>query len=94
VYVLYCRVLAKYSIQLPQMNPFLAECSVLVLDNCWIHHNDAIAELVQAAGENWLANLFLVITDHRCLILYLPAYSPYLNPIKESFSTHKSYIVV
>jgi len=46
------------------MNPFLAERSVLVLDNCRIHHNDAIAELVQAAGENWLANIFLVITDH------------------------------
>jgi hypothetical protein len=46
------------------MNPFPAERSVLVLDNCRIHHNDAIAELVQAAGENWLANIFLVITDY------------------------------
>ena len=36
--------------QLLQMNPYPAEHSVLVLDNCWIHHNDAIVELVHAAG--------------------------------------------
>jgi hypothetical protein len=32
------------------MQPFPAEHSVLVLDNCRIHHNEAIAELVQTAG--------------------------------------------
>jgi len=58
--------------QLPQMNPYPDACSVLVLDNCRIHHNEALVELVRAAG---------------CLILYLPAYSPDLNPIEESFST-------
>jgi DDE superfamily endonuclease len=54
------------------MNPYPDTCSVLVLDNCRIHHNEALVELVHAAG---------------CLILYLPAYSPDLNPIEESFST-------
>jgi transposase len=54
------------------MNPFPAARSVLVLDNCRIHHNEALTELVRAAG---------------CLILYLPAYSPDMNPIEESFST-------
>ena len=53
------------------MNPFPDERSVLVLDNCRIHHNEALSELVHAAG---------------CLLLYLPAYSPDLNPIEESFS--------
>jgi transposase len=56
------------------MNPYPDACSVLVLDNCRIHHNEALVELVHAAG---------------CLILYLPAYSPDLNPIEESFSTCK-----
>ena len=37
--------------QLPQMNPYPAERSVLVLDNCRIHHNNAIVELVHAAGQ-------------------------------------------
>jgi transposase len=54
------------------MNPFPAARSILVLDNCRIHHNEALTELVRAAG---------------CLILYLPAYSPDMNPIEESFST-------
>lgn len=45
--------------------------SVLILDNCQIHHNDALVDLVHAAG---------------CLILYLPAYSPDFNPIEELFS--------
>jgi transposase len=53
------------------MNPFPDERSVLVLDNCRIHHNEALTDFVHAAG---------------CLLLYLPAYSPDLNPIKESFS--------
>lgn len=33
------------------MNPFPDARSVLVLDNCQIHHNDPIVELVRAAGE-------------------------------------------
>ena len=32
------------------MQPSPAECSVLVLNNCWIHHDEAIAKLVQTAG--------------------------------------------
>lgn len=35
---------------LPQMNPFPAERSVLILDNCRIHHNDDLVELVENAG--------------------------------------------
>ncbi|KAF8234209.1 hypothetical protein L208DRAFT_1262848, partial [Tricholoma matsutake] len=56
--------------------------SILVLDNCHIHHNKALVQLVQSAGKS-----------ERCcaLILYLPAYSPDLNPINESFSTHMLY---
>ncbi|KAJ8584982.1 hypothetical protein M405DRAFT_746054, partial [Rhizopogon salebrosus TDB-379] len=37
---------------LPSMNPFPAERSVLVLDNCRIHHNEDLYELVRAAGES------------------------------------------
>ncbi|TFK58170.1 hypothetical protein BDN72DRAFT_748607, partial [Pluteus cervinus] len=35
---------------LPQMNPYPDEQSVLALDNCRIHHNEPLAELVAAAG--------------------------------------------
>ncbi|KAF8835523.1 hypothetical protein BDN67DRAFT_867015, partial [Paxillus ammoniavirescens] len=37
---------------LPQTNPFPAERSVLLLDNCCIHHNDELVELVMEAGES------------------------------------------
>ena len=53
-------------------NPYPAHRSVLVLDNCHIHHNEALVDMVIAAG---------------CLILYLPAYTLGFNPIEESFST-------
>ena len=33
------------------MNPFPFEQSVLVLDNCSIHHNEAIYELVNGVGK-------------------------------------------
>ncbi|KAG2053428.1 hypothetical protein BDR06DRAFT_867757, partial [Suillus hirtellus] len=35
---------------LPYMNPFPAERSVLVLDNCHIHHNEELYDLVHDAG--------------------------------------------
>ncbi|KAF7361312.1 Tc1-mariner class transposase [Mycena sanguinolenta] len=62
---------------LPVMNPWPAKHSVLVLDNCRIHHNDALLELLSANGS---------------LLLFLPPYSPDLNPIEESFSTLKAYM--
>jgi len=71
------------------MKPFPDERSVLVLDNCRIHHNEALVELVQSAGM--FSVHFMTCTSDcilvGCLILYLPAYSPDLNPIDESFST-------
>jgi hypothetical protein len=36
------------------MNPFPFEQSVLVLDNCSIHHNEAIYELVNGAGKGYM----------------------------------------
>jgi hypothetical protein len=33
------------------MNPFPAERSILVLDNCQIHHNDELVDLVRDAGR-------------------------------------------
>ena len=57
------------------MNPFPAPCSVLVMDNAQIHHNGQVAEIVENAG---------------CLVLYLPPYSPDLNPIEKGFSVFKS----
>ena len=57
------------------MNPFPFPNSVLMLDDAQVHHNGRIAEIVEARG---------------CLIQYLPAYSPDLNPIEKEFAVYKA----
>ena len=64
---------------IPNMQPFDGSNSksILIMDNCSIHHVDAIKELIQDAG---------------ILLIYLPPYSPDLNPIEETFSSVKYYL--
>ena len=50
-----------------------------VLNNCHIHHNKALVNIVHAADY---------------LILYLPAYTPDHNLIEESFSTCLLFLFV
>ena len=49
--------------------------SVIILDNCAIHHVDEVAQLLQQTGA---------------IIHWLPPYSPDLNPIEEAFSKAKA----
>jgi hypothetical protein len=51
--------------------------SVLVMDNASFHHSERIKEMCFEAGVE---------------LLYLPPYSPDLNPIEEFFSELKAYI--
>ena len=65
---------------IPQMMPFNGSNphSILVMDNnCSIHHTHEVKDLLNQAGV---------------LALYLPPYSPDLNPIEEAFSYVKSYL--
>jgi len=57
--------------------PVLERGSVLVLDNASIHRGGAIGQLVEKAG---------------CSLLYLPPYSPDLNPIELAWSFIKSRV--
>ncbi|KAJ8495206.1 hypothetical protein ONZ45_g12957 [Pleurotus djamor] len=59
------------------MNPYPAPHSVLVLDNCRIHHVEGVEERCLERGIK---------------LVYLPPYSPDLNPIEECFSFIKHYI--
>ena len=59
------------------MNPYPAKHSVLVMDNARIHHNEDLVAAVEDIG---------------CKILYLPPYSPDLNPIETAFSALKSWL--
>ena len=57
--------------------PALRRDQVVVLDNFTAHHSPKVTELVEAAG---------------CEVLYLPSYSPDLNPIEHMFSKLKAYL--
>ena len=66
---------------IPQMMPFNGANphSVLILDNCSVHHIYEVKDLLQQAG---------------ILVLFLPPYSPNLNPIdlEEAFNYVKCYL--
>lgn len=54
--------------------PGLQRGRIVVMDNLTAHKGDRIRELIESAG---------------CELLYLPPYSPDLNPIEEAFSKIK-----
>ena len=64
---------------IPKMRAFdgSSSHSVLVLDNCSVHHIPDVTELLSNAG---------------IVVLFLPPYSPDLNPVEEAFSFVKQYL--
>lgn len=64
---------------IPNMNAFdgSSSKSIIVMDNCSIHHVPKVIELLEDAG---------------IVILFLPPYSPDLNPIEETFSSVKYFL--
>jgi len=64
---------------LPQLQPFngLNKQSVVVMDNCSIHHIPDTIKMFEEVGA---------------LVHFLPPYSPDLNPIEMTFSKVKSTI--
>ena len=57
------------------MNPFPGPQSVIVMDNAQIHHNGRIEQIFK---------------DRGCHLVYLPPYSPDMNPIEKGFSVLKA----
>ena len=64
---------------LPEMQPYDGEShhSIVVMDNCSIHHVQPVLETLKDMG---------------ILVLFLPPYSPDMNPIEEMFSYIKYYL--
>ena len=64
---------------IPVMRPFngVNSHSVLVMDNCSIHHIIEVKEILRGSG---------------IVLLFLPPYSPDLNPLEEAFSYIKAYL--
>jgi transposase len=57
--------------------PTLTEGQVVVLDGLGAHRTDKVRELIEAKGAD---------------LLFLPSYSPDLNPIEEAFSKIKNLV--
>lgn len=57
--------------------PTLAKGSVIVLDNWTVHHGEEFTELIET---------------HGCKLLYLPTYSPDLNPVEHLFAKIKAFV--
>jgi transposase len=57
--------------------PTLTEGQVVVLDGLGAHRTDTVRELIEARGAD---------------LLFLPSYSPDLNPIEEAFSKIKNIV--
>ena len=62
---------------IPNMLPFPNPRSILVMDNCSIHHVDFVREFIQDCGV---------------LLLFLPPYSPDFTPIESVFGYVKQYL--
>ena len=48
--------------------------SVVILDNATVHHSDEIVRLIRSVGAD---------------VIFLPPYSPFLNPIEQYFNIYK-----
>lgn len=57
--------------------PSLSAGQVVVMDNPSVHKGGRVREIVEGAG---------------CELLYLPPYSPHLNPIEQAFSKVKGLL--
>ena len=64
---------------IPNMLPFDGEnpCSIVVMDNCSIHHVQPVLDAFNQAG---------------IVVLFLPPYSPDMNPVENVFSYVKYYL--
>ncbi|KAJ3503155.1 hypothetical protein NMY22_g18348 [Coprinellus aureogranulatus] len=62
----------------PTLNPYPGKRSVVLLDNCSIHHDEDIRQLI--------------VDECGARLIYLPPYSPDFNPIEEAFSAIKAFL--
>lgn len=75
------------------LNPFPGKRSIVIIDNCAIHHDEEIRRIIveQCGAYKLYVNLTKLKIPGAKLI-YLPPYSPDLNPIEEAFSTIKAWL--
>ena len=77
---------------LDNMNTYPGRNSVIIMDNASVHHSDGLRGFVEARYV-----LKIQIDDINSFrsgmrLVYLPPYSPDLNPIEQGFSSMKAWI--
>jgi hypothetical protein len=78
-----------------RMNPYPDRNSVLVMDNCSIHHAPGIQALIRNRSVHVTFRRSVHIPNTQpsgMRLIYLPPYSPDFNPIEEGFSAMKAWI--
>jgi len=71
------------------------ERSVVVMDNCSIHHDEDIRQIIEDECGLYsclCSDVSLTLQIAGARLIYLPPYSPDLNPIEETFSFIKSWL--
>ena len=72
---------------LPKCSPYPGDRSIIVIDNCRIHHGPLHSNLLLELIHQEIKEL--VEVKFSCKLKYLPPYSPDYNPIEFSFSVIK-----
>lgn len=84
--------------QIPLTNPYPGPRSVLVFDNCNIHHAEEIRSLIEEEARKYMFSITLLFYIYQyifslvCRLVFLPPYSPDYNPIESAFSSIKAYL--
>jgi transposase len=68
---------------------------VLILDNCTIHKSTALREVIEAHGKFicFIESVLSLKYIAGSMLIFLPPYSPDINPIEESFSAGMGIII-
>jgi DDE superfamily endonuclease len=81
---------------LDQMNAWPQKNSVVVMDNASIHKSEELRQMIEDRCVNmpWCRppKKKLIPLFRGMRLVFLPAYSPDLNPIEEAFSSIKAWI--
>lgn len=79
------------------MNPYTPAVlprSIVVCDNCAIHHDEEVRRIIVEECGMFLSRLASFFA-HKFLgakLCYIPPYSPDFNPIEEAFSSMKAWL--
>lgn len=78
----------------PKLTPYPGVRSVVVMDNCAIHHDEEVRAIVEGeCGMSYVFSMLICTEDATgAKLIYLPPYSPDFNPIEQAFHSVKAWL--